>query len=264
MFACDLQNTGLDKPPTVPPKATSPKPSFGSGSKSRGSSSFEELPVQDPPWLKQKKDSKPSLPVQDPPWLEQKKSSKEGQRDKPYPIPTETAPNRQSECRFDKPYPLPTETAPYQPSDRKQFPLPSELHPARGKGKKWQEDKEDSPPPLPPGRTTSKRDVFEPERVPPPTSSRKPIPPPTPKKPVREEVDDFDFPTAEQLRSKGNRASQPFAQPPIPQRSSSDSRWGGTLDNRSSRSSSDSRWGGSIDNRPPIAPPKPSYREFRH
>ena len=217
------------------------------------------MPVQDPPWLKQKRDSKPSLPVQDPPWLEQKKASKD-RFGNPYPLPTETAPAIANERRFDKPYPLPTETAvPSEHRFDKPFPLPTEPKPAvRGRGK-WREKEGDSPPPpLPPGRTSSKRDMFEAEKSVSPVDrkagSRKPLPPPTCKKPIREVEDDFDFPTADQLRAKTNRFSQPVSepQPPLPPRYSSSS--SSACDSRSPR------WNDSIDNRPPPAPPRHPYR----
>ena len=187
------------------------------------------MPVH-PPWLKQKRDSKPSLPVQDPPWLEQKKASKD-RFDNSYPLPTETAPAVANERRFDKPYPLPTETA--VPSGHrfdKPFPLPTEPRQAvKGRGK-WREKEGDSPPPpLPPGRTSSKRDMFEAEKSVSPADrkagSRKPLPPPACKKPIREVEDDFDFPTADQLRAKTNRFSQPASepQPPLSPRNNSSS-----------------------------------------
>jgi len=219
------------------------------------------LPVQDPPWLKQKR---ASLPVQDPPWLEQKTSSKD-RFDKPYPLPTETAP---AEHHFDKPYPLPTETPHAVTSEHrfdKPYPLPSETtQPVRNRGKWRGKEANSPPPPLPPGRTTSKRDVFESEKSispadrKPPGVARKPILPVTSKKPSMEADDEFDFPTADQFKARShqpkriNRFSQQASQPPFPPRNSSSSST--ASDNRSPR------WNDSIDNRPPPAPPKPPYR----
>jgi len=231
------------------------------GSKPRSSSSLDDpsaspdwkvkqpqIPEQDPPWRKQMRESKPSLPVEDPPWFEQKKSSKD-RFDKPYPLPTESAKN---DRRFDKPYPPPTETAPAVSSERrfdKPYPLPTETtQPPRSRGK-LREREADSPPPPLPGRTSSKRDMFESEKSvspadrKPPSVSRKPVAPPTSRKPPREAYDDFDFPTADQFKAKTNRFSQPA---PIPQRNST---------------SYEFSWNkSSIDNKPPPTPPKPPYR----
>jgi len=192
------------------------------------------MPEQDPPWQKQKRESKPSLPVQDPPWFEQKKSGKD-RFNKPYPLfteiarsqhcsYTETAPTVSSERRFDEPYP---------------FNQTTQL---ANRGKWWEKVANFSPPPLLPRCTSSKRDTFESEKSvsSAPGVSQKPFTPPTSKKSPREADDEFDFPTADQFKAKTNQFSQPAL---VPRRNSSlyEYRWNDS----------------STDNRPPPTPPQP-------
>lgn len=238
-----------------------------------------QLPIQDPPWMKKKTSSAQSdddrldkpfpLPMQDPPW-KKKSPSIDDKPKKPLPKPPVQDPpwlkRKTSDDRLEKPCPLPPsrdppswdppwskKKSPYDHPDGGNRPvakLPPSVPQKTGKSRDARfslHDGDSPPPPLPPERGSSKKDLFV---TPPKVANKsrqpvgkKPVPPPVkPKSPqpvLQDDDDDDDFPTADQYKK-----SQAFAQP--------------THYSRPPSHTPMSQYHDPIDDRPPIPPPKQS------
>lgn len=222
----------------------------------------QKLPSRDAPWVKNRTPSdqtngrlnKPCpLPMQDPPWLRNKilsdKTDSDNRLSKSYPSPLPKDPPRaekktpfnQMDDRLNKPLPVPP-------------PIPKKA--GKSKDKRFISFDESPPPPLPPERGSSHRDMFEetplklPNKSKQPPMGKKPCPLPTKAKPVlvpqNDEDDDFDFPTAAEYKKSQAVPSSVSSQPPsLPP-----------------RVPSTPRYRDPIDDRPPVPPPKSTGRYY--